>query len=214
MGVFFGFGKAKLAAPMAGHPMPKGVFYRLGGEHHIDEFIMQGRVFGHAGHRRQFRPPPGFAHIEARLSQGAQYLPGAVRAKIQKQQTVTILHAGVIANHRRADEFITFTCSIGRLNRRRGGFCRYTLTIDHQLKRLLHPLPAVVAVHRVKAANHRGNTGLRRQGGFKRGDLPKRRFGRHITPIQKSMDNHLHPGGGNHLRRFGDMIEMGMHPAL
>jgi hypothetical protein len=48
----------------------------------------------------------------------AQDLARAVGAEVQAEQPVTVLHAGVIADDGRCDEFVGLARRIGRLDRR------------------------------------------------------------------------------------------------
>ena len=96
-------------------------------------------------------------------SSAAKYLAHTVRTEVEAQNAVTILHSFVVTDHRRQDEFVGDVVSIGILHRFDRIVVMGAFAFGQCGIRLGDAIPALVAIHRIIAADHRADRHLRRQ---------------------------------------------------
>ena len=132
-------------------------------------------ILGHAEHRREAGAARHVEGRERRIANGGKDLAHSVGAEIQGEEAVTFLHPREIADHGRGKEFVSFASGIACFDGCGGAFGsrRNTSTFDHQAIGLLDPLPAVVAIHRKVAPDHRDDLCAVGKGGFQLGDLAR-----------------------------------------
>ena len=117
------------------------------------------------------------------------------------------------ADHRSGNKLIGLACGQSRLHHRGGSQPTRAAPLHHGVIGRFNPFPAVVAVHRVIAADHRGDTGPGGQPGLQLRQKHRGRCRGHIAAIGDRMNGDRHacghnrPGGGQHMR------DMAMHPA-
>ncbi len=126
---------------------------------------------------------------EIRIEHRGQNFAHAIGTEVEAQHAVAILHAAIIADHRRQDELVELLLGIGVRDRRlRIGEMR-TLRHNDRIVGLLDALPALVAVHAVVAADHRGDPHRWRQCGDEPSEIIARRLRRRIAPVGERMDS-------------------------
>ncbi len=161
--IFLGLRHAQLAQARLRGRLAQPLRQGLGREQGRHHRVQLGAVGGHADGAGELRPPrPGEA-LEVRLQHGVEDLADAVRAEVEAEEPVAILHAGIGADHGGHDELVGHTLGIGAGDGalRIGevpAFAQY-----HRLPGLRDTLPAIVAVHGEVAARDGGDHGLGRQ---------------------------------------------------
>ena len=214
MGVFLGLGQPELAAPLCRHPFANAVGQDAlwPGRRHIGAVAVG--ILDHPQERRPFRTRSRRKPAERRIGHCRQYLARPVRAEVQAKESVAILGTGIVANDHRGHEFIHFTLGIGRGHGGLRGRRRLALGFDHRAVGPLDPLPAVVAVHRPIAPDHRGDPCPLGQRHHQRRDKLLGRVRRHVAPIGDGMQRHRNPGCGDRTGSRQHMVQMPMHPAV
>lgn len=132
--------------------------------------------------------------VEIRVHEGAGDLARAVGAEVHEDQRVAVLHRGIGltggADHGRSDELVVFTALISGLqagDRILGHGVAFGR--GQQVIGQLHAIPAVVAVHRVVAADQRGDAPDAQRGEGVTAAL-QRGFGaarRRVAPVEEGM---------------------------
>ena len=171
-----------------------------------------GRELRHAGARER---------AECGVGDRARHLPRAVGAEIHEHDHVAVGHrrgpAVAIRNHRRLHEFVVLAAGVGRVEpglRGRGGEGR--AAIDQQLVGGGDAIPALVAVHRVVAADDGGDA---RAGGFRAHAVHERqRCGgaarRRVAAVEECVDeDSRHARGRRHADQRGDLPLVAVHAA-
>ena len=150
---------------------------------------------------------------EVRIEHGAQNFPHPVGAEIEAQHAVAVLHAAIVADHRRNDELVEFFVGVGvGDDSRRIGKAR-PVGFDDGVVGFRHALPALVAIHGVVAAAHGGDRNGFRQRGDEALDVFAGRLRRRIAAIGERVHERRHAGIGENLRQRRGVILMRMHAA-
>ena len=214
MRVFLGLGEAELAQPLRRHPGAERVddlLLGVGGGH---EAVVLLGIIDHAEQRRPFRAPAGFEPGEAGIADGAEDFAGAVGAEVEEEDTVAVLRAGIVADYSGRDELVGFPGGIGTAQRLGDGFRAPSLAPDHRRIGRTHPLPAVVAVHRVVAPGDGDDAGALGQTLRQPVEVERGRAWRRVAAIGDRVQRHRHAGLGHHPRGGEDMAELAMHAAI
>ena len=126
-----------------------------------------GLVVLRHGHKREILGPRRIVNfLEAGFHQSPRHFPAAIRAKIEKNHRIVVANHSARGrrlsrfifrhDHRWQHKFIGDALFVtGAHHRQRISALDFRRAVDDRLVRLAHPLPAIVAVHRVVAAGHR-----------------------------------------------------------
>src|SRR5260370_3845177 len=82
-------------------------------------------------------------------------LPRPVRAEVEANHLVAIAHRRALSNHMRQHELVALAVGVRFRDRLARARRRNSLSLDDRAPRLLGPLPAMVANHRIVASSHR-----------------------------------------------------------
>ena len=155
------------------------------------------------------RGKPEKSSIEHRAEDFAH----AVGAEVEAQHAVAILHAAIAADRGGDDELVELLFGIGVSDRRlRVGKAR-PLGLDHRLVGLGDPLPALVAVHRVVAADHGRDRHRCRERGHKPLEIVAGGLRRRIAAVGDGMHERRNAGVGQDFRQRHGVILVRVHAA-
>ena len=124
------------------------------------------------------------------------------------------MHPVIITDHGWRDELITHVGGVGCVQRLAHSFGMFALGADHGTEGTLHPVPAIVAVHRPVAPDHGddarpiGQRGL--EGGQAAVGIPWRR----VAPVGDGMHGNLEASAGQHPRGGENVAFMTVDAAL
>ena len=160
--IFLGLGHAQLRAAGVGDDLAQDVRERLRREDRLHQLVELVAVLRHADRRGETHDARAREAGKRRIEHGAEDFAHPVGAEIEAQHAVAVLHAAIVADHRRHDELVVVLVRIGVGDGRlRVGKAR-AFGRDHRVIGLGHALPALVAIHGVVAADHGGD---RHRGG-------------------------------------------------
>ncbi|CCK00078.1 hypothetical protein BN130_2823 [Cronobacter malonaticus 507] len=219
MRVLLGFRNAQLGFVMFRHPLAESIQQRgwrvSAGGADIRRILRQHDKI------RELHDFLTAKAFEIAVYKCAGYLARAVGAEVHENQRVTIFHCGrgfaFATNHGRFNEFIVFITRVGGFKACHGVW-RFILAFRQrqQVVRLLHAVPAVVAIHREITANNRGDAAFADFGKFRREFLKRcfRAARRRITAVQECVQvDFLCAASGGQLNHREDMIFMAVHTA-
>ena len=137
----------------------------------------------------------------------------AVGAEVEAQHPVAVLHASIIADHRRHDELVEFLVGVcvGDDRRRVGKVGPSASTIAPI--GLLDAVPTLVAIHGVIAARYGCDRDGLRQRGQQALDVLAGGLRRRIAAVGKCVHPRRHARIGEDLAQRHRVILMRMHPA-
>ena len=213
-----------------------GVLLRLGdaqlGHAHAAEVFAQAVLDRHTGPRHQHVGHGGVilgvAHIgggeelpletvKIGIHDGAGDLPCPVGAVVEEDDAVVVADGALAVADHRLHEFVGDAVGVGLGHRVHGVGVVDALAVDHGVIGHLHALPALVAIHGVIAAHHRGDPAHADLGAF----VPQLRHevlaagGGHVAAVQEAVDVHL----GQalvlcHLQQGEQMLDVGVYAAV
>ena len=159
MRVLLGFGDPELGEPERGEIRAEAVVHRLRrkSDGQVRELFAVARE-AHEGREARHTAPRKVG--ERGVGQRSGQLPRAIGAEIHEDDRVAVLDRRRARAGRDdgcgADEFVILAAGVGRREPVRGAFGRVRrAAIDEEVVRLGEPIPALVAVHRVVAADDR-----------------------------------------------------------
>ena len=212
--ILFRLRKAKLRHPGPRHHLAQRVGDVLVGEEHVHPCVVRRRVADHPGGRRE-REVAAREGVEARARDGVEQLAGAVGAEVDHEHAVAVAHPGMALDDGGGDELVAFAPRSGGLQRGLGAGGELAPRLYDGGMGGLHPVPAVVAVHRVEAARDcRDADALhavepRAQGGERRRHAARR----HVAPVGEEMQRHRHARLRDGPRRGHDVPLVRVHAA-
>ena len=175
----------------------------------------RGGILHHADSLGEAHEPCALEAVEHRIEQRRQDLARPIRAIVEHQETVTVLHAGIAGHHRRLHELVVEFRRISPFDGlgRRG--CGFTLGIDDRVIGKRHAVPALVPVHRIEASGHRREADRqpRAQAALDVRDAFERAARRHVAAVEEGVDGDRHAGTGDQVGQRHEMILVGMHAA-
>ena len=118
MRIFLGFRHAQLRAMRVGDDLAEDVGKVLRREDRRHQSVELFAVLRHTDSGGNLHRPLARETIEGGIEHRAQNLAHAVGAEIEAQHAVTVLHASVIADHGRQDEFVVDLVGVGIGDRR------------------------------------------------------------------------------------------------
>ena len=129
---------------------------------------------------------------------GSSIAPKISRArsarKLKHSTPSPSLHAAIVADHGWQDELVELLLGVGVRDRGlRIGKAR-PIGLDHGVIRLLHALPALVAIHAVIAAHHGGDPHRRRQRRGEPLEVVAGGLRGRIAPVGERMNQRRHAG--------------------
>ena len=126
-----------------------GVVSKRGGQRRVGVAVIR-----QAGKIREFWHVARKAG-ERGVSQCAGYFAGAVGTKVHEHHGVTVFHRRAVTDDGGRNKFIVFTAGIGGFERATGGVREvFSRGFNHRVMGAGHTIPALVAIHRVKAPAH------------------------------------------------------------
>ena len=221
MSVFLGFRNAQLGLAQAGQVFPQGILqlFRLKG--HMELVPKGGVILGEGDIVYREIPIAAGKAVEILEDEAAGDLPGPIRPEVIENDAVVGLygsHRGIPFHHHDGlDEFIRHVLVVAVLNGGHRVRSPHPFSVHQGGIGLLHPLIAVVPVHGVIPAHHRGDLAYAdlRQLGLEGFHIPFAAMGGHVPPIHKAMDVHLlKPLGLGQLHQSVQMGQVAMHPAV
>src|SRR3546814_4593534 len=133
-------------------------------EYRGEEGVEVGRVLDQAERAGEVGAPLAPEAVEGRVEQGRQDLARAVGAEVAHEETVAVLHAPVVADHRRQYELVVGPGGVTLLDRGAGLAGALDFRLHPAAICLLHPRPPPCATHGVDTAGDGVNARLRRLG--------------------------------------------------
>ena len=214
MRVLLCLGSVELTQTFGPDPFAERVCRALIGKNavHIGAVIV--RVFREAAHDRKAGARPGIELVEIRIRERGHDRTGPIRAEVEAQDAIAIMHALIVAQHTRFHEFIRAPFAIGIRDPLRRVLSSVALAIAKRLIGQLHAFPVVVSVHGVVAAGHRGDKRVVRQSTIQRFEVGFGRNGRHIAPIGEGVYGDGQPLFGEHFGGRDHMGDVRMHAAV
>ena len=98
---------------------------------------------------------------EGRVAERARNLAHSVGAEVERNNTVAWLDCGRLTNHGRGDELVGFAALVGGAGGVDGArLVVLAAAVSEQVVGGLNARPALIAVHRVVAADHTGDSGV------------------------------------------------------
>ena len=205
MRVFLRLGNPQLLASGLCENIAENILQFDRREKRCDERVKSVGILDHAERRCEIDDPPAIKSIERRVQQGRQNFSRSIRAEIQHQNAVTVLHTAVAVNRRRFDELIRRTRFVGRFH---GGdrICSpFAMGVDKQFVGPRHTVPAFVPVHcEITTANRPDFCVAGRFGKFR--EILRGRRRRRIAAVQQRMYTDRHAGRVQHLCDRGDLV--------
>ena len=211
MRIFLGLRHAQLGAPGRRNFLAQQVGHGLGREQRGHERRERVAVMGHAHGGAELDAPVQGKAVEAGIDHRRQDFPHPVGAEVEAQQRVAVLHAGIVADGGGDDEFVGDLLAVGLIDDRGGVGEARSLAFRHRQVGLLHPVPALVAVHGVVAAIDGGDLHRSGQGGRQAAQILAGRLRRGVAAVGEGMDNGLHPGLVQDMGQRDGMVLMRVH---
>ncbi len=212
VGVFLGLGDAQLGQPCIADHLREDVDQFLGpeGDGKIEGLV----VAGHADIGGKPRPDIAGEAAESRIGKGAGYLAGAVGAEVEEDEAVAVLHPAhrdaPVHDHAGQNELVGHPIGValpdGGLGAREGG----PLAGDHGAVCLLDAVPAVVTVHGVVTADHRGDPAAAKARDLvlEVAQIVGAALRRGVAPVQQAVHENL--GDALALGHFDEGVKMGV----
>ena len=190
MRVFFGFGNAQLGQAVIGNDLSENVMQRFGAEHGFHETVMVNRVFGHTDRHGESYLFLALKAAEFLIGQSIKNFTGAVGAEVGHQNSIAVGATLIIANHAGNDEFVGNTGLIRSFNRFLNRGIAFAGSRNNVVVSGFDAVPALVAIHGVKASGQRGNTNIFHLFDriFKIGQKTFGRRRRRVAAIQESVN--------------------------
>ena len=221
MGVFLGFRDTQLGLAQTGQVFAQGIrqLFRLEG--HMKLVPKGGVILGEGDVVYRKIPLPAGKAVEILEDEAAGDLPGPVRSEVIEDDAVVGLdggHRGIPFHHHNGlDEFIRHILVVAVLDSGHGIRSPHPFPVHQGGIGLFHPLIAVVPVHGVIAAHHRGDLAYAnlRQLGLQGFHIPFAAVGGHVPTVHEAMDVHLLEALGlGQLHQGVQMGQVAMHPAV
>ena len=157
MRIFLGLGQPELGQAMRGNPCAQRVDQIALGEHRPEPCGMDDRIFNHAQLGDQCHRIAPVKGGKARIGNRGQNLARPIRTEIQAQQRIASAHSVIGTDHRGGNKLIGLARHSSRLHDQPCGQPTWAGALHHGTIGGFDPFPAIIAVHRVIAANHRGH---------------------------------------------------------
>ena len=154
MGVLLRLGNPQLGHAHLAEVLAQAVRHQIPGEGHLD--VGHGGVILGGTHVRQGENLP-IEPVKLRVHKHAGDLPGAVGAEIEENDAVVVADGALAVADYGLHELVGHIVGIAAGHRVHGVAVLLALAVDHGVVRLLHPLPALIAVHGVVPAHDGGN---------------------------------------------------------
>ena len=155
MGVLLRLSDAQLGQPQMAEVLAQAVFHLDAGEGHLH--VGHRGVVLRVAHVGQGEELAGEA-VKVRVHKGPGDLPGPVGPEVEEDHAVVVGHAPIRVHHHRLHELIGDAPGIGLPHGgHRVGVGVGAFAVDHGVVGGLQPVPALVTVHGVVAADHRGD---------------------------------------------------------
>ena len=215
MGVFFRLRNAQLGQAHGTEILAQAVADRETGIGHLH--MGHGGVILRGAHEGHGEVLAGEA-AEFRVHKGPGDLPGPVGPEVEEDHAVVVGNGAVrIADHR-LHEFVGDAVGVGVLHgSHRHRVHRGALAVNHGVIGGLYPVPALVPVHGVEAAHHRGDLAdaqfpaLFHRSGHKVGAGG----GGHVPAVQEGVDIDLFQAPvPSHLHQGEEMVQVGVDAAV
>jgi hypothetical protein len=143
----------------------------------------------------------------------AENFAHAVGAEVEAQHPVAVLHAAIVADHRRHHELIEFFVGVRIGDDRRCVGKVRAVRFDDGPIGLLDSVPAFVAIHGVIAARHGGDRNGFRQRGEETLDVLARGLRWRVAAVGECVHPRRHAGIGEELGQRRGLILVRMHTA-
>ena len=156
MGVFFGFGNAKLRFAVFAQILAQhiGKLYRGISHLHIGH---GGIILCHAHIMHREAAKAALEACESIICENAGHLAGTVRAEVHKDHGIALLHAAALTGHARDHEFIGHIGGVAGVNALLPVYGVVALAVNKGGVGLFLAVPVAVTVHCVVAAGHCGD---------------------------------------------------------
>ena len=211
MGVLLRLGDAQLGETHLTEILAQAVFHGVAGIGHLD--VWHGGVVLRVAHECDGEELAGEA-VKGRVHQGAGDLPGPVGPEVEKDDAVVVGDGALAVADHGLHELVGDPGGVGGLHSGRGiGVGDGALAVDHGVIGLLHPVPALVAVHGVVAAHDRGDLPHADLGAllYGLGHEVLAAGGRHIPAVQERVDiDLLQPPALGHLQKGPEVGVVGV----
>ena len=153
-------------------------------------------------------------YLYALAEQESSFNPRAVGPEVQAEEPVPVHRAVIAVDDEGLDEFVRLAPRIGvrhgQVRRQRG----FALPRDDGAIGAFHPFPAVVAVHRVIAADDRADPRAFGHRPLQFGDKAHRGLRRHVAAVGDRVQDDRHACPGDGANGGLDMDHMAMHASV
>ena len=169
------------------------------------------------GERRQrdLRRPAARELVESRLRQRPDELPGAVGPEVEMDHDVAVIHAVVVADHRRTHELVGLPRLVRRRDRLGAALGPDPLGVHDRVVRQLRPLPASIPVHRVVATADRADPAGLPQPSLELLQVTGRRSRQRVPAVGERVHDEIrNPLLGGELDQRLDVLPSRVHPAV
>ena len=160
---------------------------RIGDTDVQPRFVLRHRrVYGAQG----FIARKAFENI---VGKGVRQLPRPIGAEIKENNAVLTLHARIPGNDRRNEKLVRYSRRVRSGDGLARGLRRRAFSPGDRLVSLGYALPALVAIHRVKAARHRGDAPHAQFADFffQLPDISVGARRRHVPPVEEGVNPDL-----------------------
>ena len=213
MRIFLGLGHAQLRALRVRHHLAQDVGKALRRKDRRHQLVELVGVLRHADRGGEAHRALAREARERRVEHGGEDFAHAVGAEVEAQHAVAVVHAAIVADHRRQHELVELLFRIGVGNRRlRVGKAR-PFGLDHRVVGLGDALPALVAIHGVVAPDHGRDRDRLRQRGGEPFQIVAGRLRRRIAAVGDGVDDRADAGVAEDFRERRGVVLVRMHAA-
>ena len=211
MRVLLRLGHAQLGAACIRDDLTQNIRERDRLKDRLQQRVQVLAVLRHARGGGEMADARAWESGECRIEKGSQDFAHPVGAKVEAEQTVSVAHAAVAADHGRQHELVGDIAGIRIRDRRLRIGKAWPLRIDDRMVSLGNAVPAIVTIHRIVPAADRYYGNPVRQHRSQALNIVAGRLRGRVASVGEYVEDGRHASRAQRLCESRSMILVGVH---